>query len=41
MNDVKRNPILRVGDYIKDLFKNFTIGKIAEGGRMFTSDYLF
>lgn len=41
MNDVKRNPISKVGDYIKCLFKNSAIGKIAEGGRMFTSDYWF
>lgn len=41
MSDEKRNPISRVGDYIKGLFKNSAIWKIAEGGKMFTNDYWF
>ena len=41
MSEMKRNPISRVGEYIKGLFKNSAIGKIAEGGRMFTNNYWF
>lgn len=36
----KHNPITRVGDYIKGLFKNSAVGKTAEGGRML-SGYWF
>lgn len=34
MIETKRNPITRVGDYIKGLFKNSVVGRTAEGGRM-------
>jgi len=34
MSGTKRNPITRVGDYIKGLFKNSAVGRAAEGGRM-------
>ena len=34
MSEVKRNPISRVGEYIKDLFKNSAFGRMAEGGMM-------
>lgn len=34
MSETKFNPIIRVGNYIKDLFRNSAIGRIAEGGRM-------
>lgn len=36
MGDKKRNPIVRVGDYIKSLFKDSAAGRTAEGGRMST-----
>ena len=38
--NIKRNPIAKVGDYIKDLFKKSPIGRLAEGGRMY-NDYWF
>lgn len=41
MSDVKRNPISRVGDYIKGVFKNSAIGRMAEGGRMINNEYWF
>lgn len=34
MSETKINPIIRVRNYIKDLFGNSAIGRIAEGGRM-------
>jgi len=34
MSETKRNPITRVGNYIKGLFKNSVAQKTAEGGRM-------
>ena len=34
MSEAKRNPIVRVGDYIKNIFENLAIMSIAEGGRM-------
>ena len=34
MNETKRNPITRVGEYIKGLFKNSAVGRATEGGRM-------
>lgn len=34
MSEMRFNPITRVGNYIKDLFGNSAIGRIAEGGRM-------
>ena len=34
MNETKRNPITRVGDHIKGLFKNPAARRSAEGGRM-------
>lgn len=40
MSDTKRNPIIRVGDYIKNLFRNSAVGRAAEGGRML-SGYWF
>jgi len=40
MIETKHNPITRVGDYIKGLFKNSAVGKTAEGGRML-SGYWF
>lgn len=40
MSETKRNPITRIGDYIKGLFKNSAVGKTAEGGRML-SGYWF
>lgn len=41
MGESKHNPIIRVGTYIKDLFKNSAIVKIAEGGMMLNNDYWF
>lgn len=41
MSETKFNPITRVGNYIKDLFRNSAIGRIAEGGRMLHSGYWF
>lgn len=41
MSNEKRNPISRVGEYIKGLFKNSVIEKMAEGGRMFSNEYWF
>lgn len=38
--NIKRNPIAKVGEYIKDLFKKSPIGRLAEGGRMY-NDYWF
>ncbi|MDE6055258.1 MAG: phage portal protein [Lachnospiraceae bacterium] len=34
MSETKRNPITRVGDYIKGFFKNSAVRRAAEGGRM-------
>lgn len=34
MNETKRNPITRIGEYIKGLFKNSTVKRTVEGGRM-------
>lgn len=34
MSETRRNPITRVGDYIKGLFKSSAIHRTAEGGRM-------
>lgn len=34
MSETKFNPITKVRNYIKDLFRNSAIGRIAEGGRM-------
>ena len=41
MSETKFNPIIRVGNYIKDLFRNSAIGRMAEGGRMLHSGYWF
>lgn len=38
--NIKRNPIAKVGEYIKDLFKKSPIGRLGEGGRMY-NDYWF
>lgn len=38
--NIKRNPIARFGEYIKDLFKNSPVGRLAEGGIMY-NDYWF
>lgn len=40
MSEVKRNPIVRVGNYIKNIFENMAILSVAEGGRML-SGYWF
>ena len=40
MSETKRNPIIRVRDYIKGLFRNSAISRSAEGGRML-NDYWF
>lgn len=37
MSENKRNPILKIGNYIRDLFKNSAIGRVAEGGKMFNN----
>lgn len=34
MSEAKRNPLVRVGDYIKNIFENLAIMSVAEGGRM-------
>lgn len=34
MSGAKRNPLVRVGDYIKNIFENLAIMSVAEGGRM-------
>ena len=34
MSETRYNPIIRVGDYIKGLFKNSAIHRTAKGGRM-------
>lgn len=34
MRETKRNPIARVGDYIKDLLKKSPVSRLAEGGFM-------
>lgn len=41
MSEMKHNPISRVREYIKGLLKNSAIGKMAEGGRMFSNEYWF
>ena len=33
----RSNPITRLGGYIRDLFNNSAIGKMAEGGRMYSN----
>lgn len=38
--NIKRNPIARAGEYIKDLFRKSPIGRLGEGGRMY-NDYWF
>lgn len=38
--NIRRNPIARVGEYIKDLFRKSPIGRMGEGGRMY-NDYWF
>lgn len=40
MSGSKRNPIVRVGDYIKTIFENLAIMSVVEGGRML-SGYWF
>ena len=34
MSETKRNPIMRVGDYIKDLFRKSPVNRLVEGGFM-------
>ena len=38
--NIKRNPISRVGEYIRDLFRKSPIGRFGEGGKMY-NDYWF
>ncbi len=40
MSETKRNPIARVGDYIKDLFRKSPVSRLVEGGFM-NSGYWF
>ena len=37
---IAKTPILKVGGYIKDLFKSSIVGKIS-GGKMLNTDYWF
>ncbi len=41
MDGIRRNPITRAGDYIKDLFRKSPASRLAEGGFMSTNGYWF